>query len=139
MGPQHQQNQQQDQQGQKSPHWMNEPDIGSGEKSAAQRKVEREQQALGEERRRSDSAGADTGDGAADNSGGDTLQDGDHLARVATRAMDDGTYEAQVFVRLTREPEVAETYIPVGTFPTEEAARAAAEERARRALREQEF
>jgi hypothetical protein len=42
-------------------------------------------------------------------------------------------------VRLAREPEVAETYIPAGTFPTEAEAWTAAEERARRAFDEHEF
>ncbi|HVL75230.1 MAG TPA: hypothetical protein VM406_04380 [Noviherbaspirillum sp.] len=108
-------------------HWMNEPDIGSGDKSPAQRDIEREQRALGAER------------GTADQDGGDTLQSGDHIARIATRRMDDGMFEAQVFVRLGREPEIAETYIPAGTYSTEQEARSAARERAQRALDEREF
>lgn len=108
-------------------HWMNEPDIGSGEKSEAQREIERDQAALGAERRATH-AGED-----------ETLASGDHLARIAVRALEDGSYEAQVFIRLTREPEQAETYIPAGNFPSEQEARAAARERAERALREQEF
>ena len=71
--------------------------------------------------------------------GSKVLQSGDHLARVTTKQLEDGTYEAQVYVRLTREPELAETYIPAGTYPDEAQAQAAAEERARRALEEQEF
>lgn len=70
---------------------------------------------------------------------GKTLQDGNHLARYDATQLPDGTYEAQVFVRLSREPDSAETYIPTGTFPTEEAALAAAEQRAIRALEENEF
>lgn len=121
-------------------HWMDEADIGSGEKSAAQRELESEQQALGAQRRDQHAADGDAGEAAQlDDERQHTLQDGDHLARVATRQLDDGSWEAQVYVRLTREPQRAETYIPVGTFPTEEAARAAAKERAQRALREQEF
>ncbi len=68
-----------------------------------------------------------------------TLQDGNHIARYDATQLPDGTYEAQVFVRLSREPDSAETYIPTGSFPTEEAALAAAEQRAIRALEENEF
>jgi hypothetical protein len=68
-----------------------------------------------------------------------TLQSGTHIARIDFSAMPDGLYEGQVFVRLSREPEVAETYIPVGLFPSEEEALQAAQERAERALRENEF
>ncbi len=68
-----------------------------------------------------------------------TLQSGTHIARINSSPMPDGLYEAQVFVRLTREPEVAETYIPVGLYPSEEEALRAAEERAERALRDHEF
>ena len=71
--------------------------------------------------------------------GGRILQSGTHLARILAQRQPDETYEAQVYVRLTREPEVAETYIPVGIFPTEDEAWAAAEERAKRAFREHEF
>ncbi|OWW22729.1 hypothetical protein AYR66_06535 [Noviherbaspirillum denitrificans] len=70
---------------------------------------------------------------------GKILQSGTHLARIVAVALPDGTFEAQVYVRLTREPEVAETYIPAGTFPTEREAWEAAEERARRAFSEHEF
>lgn len=71
--------------------------------------------------------------------GNQVLQKGTHIARIATAQLLDGMYEAQVYVRLMREPEVAETYIPAGVHPTESDARAAAEERARRALDENEF
>lgn len=70
---------------------------------------------------------------------GRILQSGTHIARTASESMPDGLFEAQVFVRLAREPDVAETYIPVGLFPSEEEALRAAEERAQRALRENEF
>ncbi|HEY4541725.1 MAG TPA: hypothetical protein VIG66_05050 [Noviherbaspirillum sp.] len=128
-------------------HWMNEADIGSGEKSPAQLELEAEQRKLGEERRHgraADAAGQDRREGDAESrqmadDGSKVLQSGDHLARVTTKQLEDGTYEAQVYVRLTREPELAETYIPAGTYPDEAQAQAAAEERARRALEEQEF
>ena len=70
---------------------------------------------------------------------GRILQSGSHIARTDTEQLPDGLYEAQVFVRLSREPEVAETYIPVGMFPSQEEALKAAEERAARALRDHEF
>jgi hypothetical protein len=70
---------------------------------------------------------------------GRILQEGDHIARIATAEMPDHMFEAQVYVRLSREPEVAETYIPAGTFGTEAEAWAAAEERAKRAFAEREF
>lgn len=70
---------------------------------------------------------------------GRILQSGSHIARTDTERLPDGLYEAQVFVRLSREPEVAETYIPVGMFPSREEALKAAEERAARALRDHEF
>jgi hypothetical protein len=70
---------------------------------------------------------------------GQTLQSGTHIARTDVKLMPDGTYEAQVFVRLTREPEVAETFIPAGIHPDEPSALQAAQERARRALDENEF
>lgn len=112
-------------------HWMSEPDIGSGEKSAAQQDIEREERALGVEREGIEER--------PDGEGGRILRSGNHLARVAIQRQDDGSYEGQVYVRLAREPEVAETYIPAGSFPTEDEARTAALERAERALREQEF
>lgn len=70
---------------------------------------------------------------------GRVLQSGTHIARIAAMPEPDGTFEAQVFVRLSREPEIAETYIPVGVYPSEADALQAAEERARRALDNHEF
>jgi hypothetical protein len=70
---------------------------------------------------------------------GRILQNGTHIARIVAIRQPDETYEAQVYVRLTREPEVAETYIPAGIHGTEEEAWQAAEQRARRAFEEHEF
>lgn len=112
--------------GQQVKHLMDEADIGSGDKSPGQRDVERDEQSLGN--------GANGGAPQ-----GRVLQSGTHLARIVTVSQPDGTFEAQVYVRLTREPEVAETYIPAGLFPTEAEAWAAAEDRARRAFNEHEF
>ena len=70
---------------------------------------------------------------------GRILQSGTHIARILALEEPDGTFEAQVYVRLAREPEIAETYIPAGLHPTAEAAWRAAEERARRALDNHEF
>lgn len=70
---------------------------------------------------------------------GRIMQSGTHLARILATPQPDGRYEAQVYVRLTREPEIAETYIPAGFFPSEAEAWAAAEERAQRAFKEHEF
>jgi hypothetical protein len=70
---------------------------------------------------------------------GRILQSGTHIARIDTVKQPDGTFEAQVYVRLTREPEIAETYIPAGIFGTEAEAWAGAKERAQRALEEHEF
>ncbi len=67
------------------------------------------------------------------------LQSGTHIARYDAVEKPDHAFEAQVFVRLAREPELAETYIPVGIFATEEEALASARERAQRALKEHEF
>lgn len=67
------------------------------------------------------------------------LQSGTHVARIAAQRQEDERFEAQVFVRLTREPLAAETYIPVGVFETEQEALEAADQRARRALDENEF
>jgi len=117
--------------GQQAKHMMNEADVGSGEKSPGQEDVERDEQSLS----RRDEAQQSDGGGQQ----GRMLQSGTHLARIMAIAQPDGTYEAQVYVRLTREPEVAETYIPVGTYPTEAEAWAAAEERAKRAFDEHEF
>ena len=70
---------------------------------------------------------------------GRIIQSGTHVARIFAARQPDASYEAQVFVRLTREPEVAETYIPVGIFQSEEEALKAAEQRAERAINENEF
>lgn len=106
-------------------HLMDEADIGSGEKSPGQQDVERDELAL---------RGEDASQPA-----GRMLQSGTHLARIIAVKQPDDTFEAQVYVRLTREPETAETYIPAGIFPTEEEAWKAAQERAERAFRENEF
>lgn len=71
--------------------------------------------------------------------GGRVLQSGTHLARILAVKQEDDTYEAQVYVRLTREPPQAETYIPVGIYGTEAEAWSAAEQRAQRAFDENEF
>lgn len=68
-----------------------------------------------------------------------TLQSGTHIARYDAVEKPDHAFEAQVFVRLTREPDIAETYIPVGVFPTEKEALENAKQRAERALKEHEF
>jgi hypothetical protein len=107
-------------------HLTDEADVGSGQKSPGQVDVERDELSLGR-----------SGDGNSPE--GRMMQSGTHLARLTVQAQSDGTFEAQVYVRLTREPEVAETYIPAGTYPTEPEAWAAAEERARRAFDEHEF
>jgi hypothetical protein len=70
---------------------------------------------------------------------GKVLQSGTHIARIAAILQPDATWEAQVFVRLSREPQIAETYIPAGIYPTEDVALNAAQERAQRALDEHEF
>ncbi len=72
-------------------------------------------------------------------SAGRVLQSGTHIARIVALEEPDGTFEAQVFVRLAREPEIAETYIPAGIFPTVEQAVEAAEARATRAIENHEF
>lgn len=111
--------------GQQVKHLINEADIGSDTKSPGQVDVERNEQSLSE--------------GNSNVQQGRILKSGTHLARIVAVAQPDGTFEAQVYVRLTREPEVAETYIPAGIFPTEEEAWTAAKERARRAFDEHEF
>lgn len=67
------------------------------------------------------------------------LQSGTHIARFDAVKKDDDVYEAQVFVRLVREPELAETYIPAGLFGSQEEALENARQRAQRALKEHEF
>jgi hypothetical protein len=104
-------------------HLLNEADVGSGEKTPGQRDVERDEMSLSD----------------GQSTPGRMLQSGTHLARILAVKQPDDTYEAQVYVRLTREPEVAETYIPAGIFGTEAEAWQAAEERANRAFTEHEF
>lgn len=70
---------------------------------------------------------------------GRILKSGSHIARMAVVAQAGGTFEAQVYVRLAREPEVAETYIPAGIFESEDEAWEGARKRAVRALAEHEF
>lgn len=114
---------------QETRHMTSEADIGSGEKTPGQAAVQKDLRSV-----------PDTQSGQSlDGSAGRILQSGTHLARILARRQPDETYEAQVYVRLTREPEVAETYIPAGIFMTEEEAWAAAEERAKRAFKEHEF
>ncbi|WP_050465792.1 hypothetical protein [Herbaspirillum autotrophicum] len=67
------------------------------------------------------------------------LQSGTHIARYDAVEKSDGVFEAQVFVRLTREPEIAETFIPAGLFGSQAEALEGARERAARSLKEQEF
>jgi len=121
--------------GQQVKHLTDEADIGSGDKSAGQKDVERDEATISAARR----AQGENDQGGGGSLAGRTLQSGTHLARILAVPQPDGTYEAQVYVRLTREPEVAETYIPVGIYPTEAEAWKAAEERARRAFDEREF
>lgn len=74
-----------------------------------------------------------------DESNGRIMQSGTHIARMVAMEEPDGTFEAQVFVRLSREPEIAETYIPAGIFSTAEEAWEAAKKRATRAIENHEF
>lgn len=127
--------------GQQIRHLTDEADIGSGEKTRGQQDVERDEQRVpssGPENSAGDSPPVRPPDseGQAE---GRILQDGTHLARIVAVAQPDGMYEAQVYVRLTREPEVAETYIPAGIYPSAAEAWVAAEERAQRAFQEKEF
>ncbi len=108
-------------------HFIDEADIGSGEKSPGQEDVERDQRSV------------PFNPIHGSNTTGRILQSGTHLARILASAQPDGSYEAQVYVRLTREPDVAETFIPAGIFPTEAEAWTAAEQRAQRAFKEHEF
>lgn len=121
--------------GQETKHLLNEADVGSGEKSASQKDIEQDERSV-KDTAPSDNAQTIVSDTSAS---GRLLQSGNHLARIDVAKQPDETFEAQVFVRLTREPEVAETYIPAGTFATEVEAWKAAEERARRAFEEREF
>lgn len=135
-------------------HMHDEADIGSGEKTPGQKEVEREQQSLknvpatepldGKQETQSKEPQRETrkeNQNAEEDSTarGRILRSGTHLARILAVAQPDHTFEAQVYVRLTREPEIAETYIPAGSFPTEAEAWKAAEERAKRAFEENEF
>jgi hypothetical protein len=136
-------------------HMMNEADIGSGEKSTGQKEVDRDVNSINgrkgdkpvdgsqfqqvtEEQEYAEERHPDQQPGHVDTTSR-ILRSGNHLARISTEQLPDGTYEAQVFVRLTREPETAETYIPAGAFVMEGEAWAAAERRANRALKEREF
>ena len=143
--------------GQQNRHFMDESDIGSGEKTPGQIDVEndvlsvdgsvvgkpldgREYHQVAEEQRYAEMPPGRMGErGATAQHTGRILQNGTHLARVVAQRLDDGTYEAQVYVRLVREPEIAETYIPAGTFGNEQEAWRAAEERAQRAFTEHQF
>lgn len=118
-------------------HWMDEPDIGSGEKAPSQADVEGDEHSIGATSPESGTSETAKSDGT--DTTGRVLQSGTHLARILATKQPDGRFEAQVYVRLTREPETAETYIPAGTFMTEAEAWRAAEERAQRAFREHEF
>jgi hypothetical protein len=140
-------------------HYLNEPDIGSGEYSAGQEDVQRdvasvhnsavgkpqdgsqfkdvvEEQEYAEQRH---PEAEHQRNNAQSQNADRVLQSNTHLARFTIYQLMDGSYEAQVYVRLTSEPEIAETYIPAGTFPTELEAWNAAEQRATRALKEHEF
>jgi hypothetical protein len=121
--------------GQQVKHLMDEADIGSGDKSAGQKDVERDEATLSSQ----GNPGSGNGQGNGALAAGRVLQSGTHLARIVAVPQADGTFEAQVYVRLTREPEVAETFIPAGIYPTEAEAWKAAAERARRAFDEREF
>jgi len=137
---------------------MDEPDIGSGEKSPGQHEVEHDMHAVGAvegtrpgkplngaqqhdvvDEQGYMEQGPEGNEIARDDQVGRILRSGTHLARIVAQRQPDESYEAQVYVRLTREPEVAETYIPAGSFGSEAEAWRAAEERARRALRDHEF
>ena len=153
-------------------HFMDEADIGSGEKNIGQREIEQEVQSVRvpqpdtpgdgrqlhdvvEEQKYADEHSTLSGHNLTDvehekrvatdtsqredGGGRRVLQRGTHIARLDVAGLPDGSFEAQVYVRLTREPETAETYIPAGAYPTEEEAWKAAEERGRRALDEREF
>lgn len=115
-------------------HLMDEADIGSGEKTAGQKEVEQDVSSVKETQ-----PGQPSGEQTLQRAEGRILQSGTHLARILAVHLPDDSYEAQVYVRLTREPEVAETYIPAGIYASEDEAWVAAEERAKRAFREHEF
>lgn len=119
-------------------HLLDEADIGSGEKSAGQKDVERDERAV-KDTKPGNGSQQPPSDDHPTATVGRILQSGTHLARIVAVRQPDDTFDAQVFVRLTREPEIAETYIPAGTFATEADAWTAAEERAKRAFQEREF
>lgn len=138
---------------QESRHMTNEADIGSGKRTPGQQDIDR---AVEDVNVPLPQVGAPR-DGShltqgleeqayyqregfhQDKLPGRILQHGDHIARIVAVKQPDDTFEAQVYVRLAREPEVAETYIPVGHYGSEAAAMEAAEERAQRAFDEHEF
>jgi hypothetical protein len=141
---------------QQTKHYMDEPDIGSGEKTPGQEDVERDEKAVNvplpqvgkpqdgsqshqviDEQKYAEQRPTQDSRQAAPP--GRILQNGDHIARILAVKQPDETYEAQVYVRLAREPEVAETFIPAGIYGTEAEAWTAAEERANRAFKENEF
>lgn len=125
---------------QETKHLMDETDIGSGEKTPGQKDVEKDVNSVGNMPSSPSSGNRQAQQQSEQNhSTGKILQSGTHLARILAQPLPDGSYEAQVFVRLTREPEIAETYIPAGNFSTAAEAWKAAEQRAQRALREHEF
>lgn len=138
-------------------HFIDENDIGSGEPNPGQEDVQRDveavkaaqagktedghrlQQVVDEQRHIREESSEIRPPMDERPSEERIMQSGTHLARIATQAMSDGTFEAQVYVRLAREPQIAETYIPTGKFATEDEAWRAAEQRARRALDQHEF
>lgn len=117
-------------------HLISEADIGSGERSAGQADVENDVRSV-KGTQPGLSPNQHTGNEQA--APGRILQSGTHLARIFAKPQPDGSFEAQVYVRLTREPEIAETYIPAGIYASEAEAWDAAEQRARRAFQEHEF
>lgn len=70
---------------------------------------------------------------------GQIIKSGTHIARITAVEEPDGTFEAQVYVRLEREPEIAETFIPAGIYPNEREALDAARQRAAQAIDEHQF
>lgn len=136
-------------------HFMDEADIGSGEKSPGQHEVEQDVHAVHGTRVGQPVDGShqhdvvdeqgyltrepDGNDPVRSDEPGQTLQSGSHLARIVAHRLPDDSYEAQVYVRLTREPKIAETYIPAGIYATQAEAWSAAKERAQRAFKEREF
>jgi hypothetical protein len=142
-------------------HLMDEADIGSGEKPTGQEDVEKDTQSLQDAPATKPLNGSQYGHEVVEEQAyaeqrpspeeqrpthkpnstlpGRIMQRGDHIARILAVRQPDDTFEAQVYVRLAREPEIAETYIPAGIYATEDEAWGAASERADRAFREHEF